>query len=190
MLWHRHPIETNSRICLFNLFWASYRHTTPLFDSDFFIDPKPYSGLESQPIFSSIALSEYLLKGIDILSIIEAMMRKMTSMADSPAVRKHTVRTKKPSSNGCCDRDQEPHHNPGEFNRQELLPKMAAQVESQSNHPIAQSIRQAYGQTVDEESVQDYEEISGHGIRSRVNGRSVLAGNDRLLHRENIPHDV
>jgi Cd2+/Zn2+-exporting ATPase len=38
--------------------------------------------------------------------------------------------------------------------------------------------------------VQDYEEISGHGIRARVNGRTVLAGNDRLLHREAIPHDV
>jgi Cd2+/Zn2+-exporting ATPase len=70
------------------------------------------------------------------------------------------------------------------------LLELAVQVESQSNHPVAQSIRQAYGQTVDTSGVQDYEEIAGHGIRATVNGRVVLAGNDRLLHREAIPHDV
>ncbi len=75
------------------------------------------------------------------------------------------------------------------LNRDQLL-ELAAQVESQSNHPVAQSIRQAYGQTVDSSGVHDYEEIAGHGIRARVNGRAVLAGNDRLLHREEIPHDV
>ncbi|WP_017302501.1 heavy metal translocating P-type ATPase [Nodosilinea nodulosa] len=73
---------------------------------------------------------------------------------------------------------------------QPQLLELAAQVESQSNHPVAQSIRQAHGQAVDTAAVQDYEEISGHGIRARVNGRTVLAGNDRLLHREAIPHDV
>ncbi len=67
---------------------------------------------------------------------------------------------------------------------------LAAQVESQSNHPVAQSILQAYGQLVDESAISDYEEIAGHGIRARVDGRTVLAGNDRLLHRENIPHEV
>ena len=70
------------------------------------------------------------------------------------------------------------------------LLELAAQVESQSNHPVAQSICQAYGQTVDESGVQNYEEIAGHGIQAQVNGRTVLAGNDRLLHREEIPHDV
>lgn len=70
------------------------------------------------------------------------------------------------------------------------LLELAAQVESQSNHPVAQSIRQAYGETVDESGVQNYEEIAGHGIRAQVNGRTVLAGNDRLLHREDIPHNV
>ena len=75
------------------------------------------------------------------------------------------------------------------LDRQQLL-ELAAQVESQSTHPVAQSIRQAYGQAVDTAAVQDYEEIAGHGIRAMVNGRTVLAGNDRLLHREAIPHDV
>jgi len=71
----------------------------------------------------------------------------------------------------------------------ELL-KLAAQVESQSNHPVAQSIRQAYGQTVDRSVVQDYEEIAGYGIRATVDGHVVLVGNDRLLHREAIAHEV
>ncbi|MBE9135633.1 cadmium-translocating P-type ATPase [Nodosilinea sp. LEGE 07088] len=75
------------------------------------------------------------------------------------------------------------------LNKHQVL-ELAAQVESQSNHPVAQSIRQAYGQAIDKSGIQDYEEISGHGIRARVNGRMVLAGNDRLLHREKIPHDV
>ncbi|MBE9110513.1 cadmium-translocating P-type ATPase [Nodosilinea sp. LEGE 07298] len=75
------------------------------------------------------------------------------------------------------------------LNSAQLL-ELAAQAESQSNHPVAQSIRQAYGQTIDESKIQDYEEIPGYGIRARVNGQIVLAGSDRLLHREAIPHDV
>ena len=73
---------------------------------------------------------------------------------------------------------------------QNKLLALAAQVESHSNHPVAQSILQLHGQSVDESAVQDYEEIAGHGVRARVDGRVVLAGNDRLLHRENIVHDV
>lgn len=75
------------------------------------------------------------------------------------------------------------------FKKHQLL-ELAAQVESQSNHPVAQSIQQAYGKSVNSSALQDYEEIAGHGIKAKLNGRTVLAGNDRLLHRENIPHDV
>lgn len=74
--------------------------------------------------------------------------------------------------------------------KQHQLLELAAQIESQSNHPVAQSIQQAYGKPVDSSKLQDYEEIAGHSILARLNGRRVLAGNDRLLHRENIPHDV
>jgi Cd2+/Zn2+-exporting ATPase len=73
---------------------------------------------------------------------------------------------------------------------QAQLLELAAHAGSQSNHPVAQSIRQAYGQAVNPAAVEAYEEISGHGIRARVKGRTVLTGNDRLLHREAIPHDV
>nr|WP_318698814.1 MULTISPECIES: heavy metal translocating P-type ATPase [unclassified Roseofilum] len=70
------------------------------------------------------------------------------------------------------------------------LLELAATVEFHSNHPVAQSIRTAYGKPLDEAKVQDYEEISGHGIRAKVGNQRVLVGNDRLLHQENIPHQV
>jgi Cd2+/Zn2+-exporting ATPase len=70
----------------------------------------------------------------------------------------------------------------------ELL-QLAAKVESHSNHPIAQSILKAYGGKIDEFEVRDYEEIAGYGIRAKVENRVVIAGSDRLLHRENIAHD-
>ncbi|WP_373534879.1 heavy metal translocating P-type ATPase [Microcoleus sp.] len=75
------------------------------------------------------------------------------------------------------------------FSQTELM-AIAAKVESQSNHPVAKSILEAYGGKIDSSEVTDYEEIAGHGIRAKVNNQIVLAGNDRLLHRENIPHDV
>lgn len=75
------------------------------------------------------------------------------------------------------------------FSKLDLL-TLAAKVESHSTHPIAQSIREAYGQPIDATNVTDYEEISGHGIRATVDQRIILAGNDRLLHRENIDHDT
>ncbi|MDJ1173659.1 heavy metal translocating P-type ATPase [Roseofilum capinflatum] len=70
------------------------------------------------------------------------------------------------------------------------LLELAATVESHSHHPIAQSIRAAYGQTIDDSRVQDYQEISGYGIRAQVGNQIVLAGSDRLLHQENIPNTV
>ena len=88
----------------------------------------------------------------------------------------------------------------GVFNVTEIIPangftqaqllEIAAKVEAHSNHPVAQSIRAAYGQPIDAAQVQEYVEIAGHGIQARVEGQAVLAGNDRLLHREQIDHDV
>ena len=73
----------------------------------------------------------------------------------------------------------------------------AAIAESQSNHPVARSIVEAYDNgigasdiTLTNSDVTDYEEIPGHGIRAKVRGRSVFAGNDRLLHKANIDHDT
>jgi Zn2+/Cd2+-exporting ATPase len=75
------------------------------------------------------------------------------------------------------------------FSESDLL-QLAANVEVHSNHPVAASIREAYAQPIDAASVTDYEEIAGHGIRAKLQGKVVLAGNDRLLHRENIAHDT
>ncbi|MBD2210327.1 cadmium-translocating P-type ATPase [Nostoc linckia FACHB-104] len=74
-------------------------------------------------------------------------------------------------------------------NQQELL-ELAAKIESHSNHPIAQSIREAYQGKIDASDVQDYQEIAGYGISATVENQLVIAGSDRLLHRENIAHDV
>lgn len=71
------------------------------------------------------------------------------------------------------------------FSESELL-SLVAKAEVHSNHPVAQSIREAYSQAIDDAEVKDYEEIAGCGIRAIVHDRRVLAGNDRLLDRENI----
>ena len=75
------------------------------------------------------------------------------------------------------------------YSETELL-SLAALAESQSNHPVARSILEAYDGAIAEADVTDYEEIPGHGIRAQVRGREVLAGNDRLLHRAKIDHDT
>ncbi len=75
------------------------------------------------------------------------------------------------------------------FSKDELL-SFATYVEAQSNHPIAQSIKEAYKGNLDLAKVTNYEEIAGHGIRAMVEDKLVIAGNDRLLHRENIAHDT
>ena len=75
------------------------------------------------------------------------------------------------------------------FTQAEVL-RLAAIAESNSNHPIAKSIREAYGQPIDESTITDYTEIAAHGIRATVENRWVFAGNDRLMHRENIEHDT
>ena len=62
----------------------------------------------------------------------------------------------------------------------ELL-HLAAHVERYSNHPIAVSLRQAFGKEDDGCEVADVEEIAGHGIRATVNGREVCVGNQKMM---------
>jgi Cd2+/Zn2+-exporting ATPase len=66
------------------------------------------------------------------------------------------------------------------FSAQEVL-ELAASAEVFSNHPIALSIRDAFGKAIDERRLFDYAEIAGHGISVRVSGKTVLAGNERLM---------
>lgn len=75
------------------------------------------------------------------------------------------------------------------FQQDELL-RIAAEAEANSNHPIAKSIRVAYNRPIDGSTISNYTEIAAHGIQATIEGKLVLAGNDRLLHRENIEHDT
>ena len=75
------------------------------------------------------------------------------------------------------------------FKQAEIL-QLAAAVESHSNHPLAQSIRDAYGDKFESIEVTHSQEIAGYGIRAQVNDKTVIVGNDRLLARENIDYDT
>ena len=75
------------------------------------------------------------------------------------------------------------------FSEDKIL-KFAAHAESQSSHPIAQSILEAFNRKIDVRKIESYEETSGYGIKARVEGHYVLVGNDKLLHKENIEHDT
>ena len=69
------------------------------------------------------------------------------------------------------------------------LLEYAAHAEAHSSHPIARSVREAYGKYVDMNRVTDLEEISGHGIVAKVDGVSVAIGNDKLMDRLGIEHE-
>ncbi len=56
-----------------------------------------------------------------------------------------------------------------------------AMAEVYSNHPISKSLKEAYGKPIDTDIVTDVEEISGHGIRAVVDGKTVYAGNIKLM---------
>jgi len=79
-------------------------------------------------------------------------------------------------------------HTEGEISKDELL-EYAASVESYSNHPIATSILKAYGRDIRKEDVEDISEIAGKGIRAKVKGKVVLAGNSKLMDSEKIAYN-
>ena len=68
----------------------------------------------------------------------------------------------------------------------DLLLHMAAHAERYSEHPIANSIRKAYPDEADGCSVEDIEETAGHGIKAVINGRTVIAGNEKLMDAHGI----
>jgi len=76
------------------------------------------------------------------------------------------------------------------FNRDSLL-ELAANAESCSNHPIALSVMKEYsnrrsGNEVERDKLSDYTEIAGHGISVTLNGKVILAGNQKLMVKEGI----
>jgi Cd2+/Zn2+-exporting ATPase len=66
------------------------------------------------------------------------------------------------------------------LNEQQLL-HLAAHVERFSTHPIAESLRNAFGHEADGCSVECVEEIAGYGVRAQVNGKTVCVGNAKMM---------
>ena len=65
----------------------------------------------------------------------------------------------------------------------EQLVEAAALAESWSKHPISLSIKAAHGKEIDTSRVTDVEELGGHGVTAKVDGKPVAAGNARLMER-------
>lgn len=63
---------------------------------------------------------------------------------------------------------------------EELL-ELAAYAENYSSHPISVSLKKAYGKIIDSKRIGTVEEIAGHGVKAVVDGRTVFAGNSRLM---------
>ncbi|HIR57602.1 MAG TPA: cadmium-translocating P-type ATPase [Candidatus Gallacutalibacter pullicola] len=74
---------------------------------------------------------------------------------------------------------------PNSFSEADLL-ELAALAESYSDHPISRSIREAYGKDPDLSRVTDVEELSGRGVRVRIDGKTVCAGNDKLMEETGV----
>ncbi|MGE5474215.1 MAG: heavy metal translocating P-type ATPase [Ignavibacteriales bacterium] len=67
----------------------------------------------------------------------------------------------------------------------------AAYAESYSNHPIAESIKEAYGLSIDRSRIEKSEELAGFGVKAVVDGKTIMACNDKMLHLDDgISHDM
>ncbi len=69
----------------------------------------------------------------------------------------------------------------------EALLDLTAHAESNSSHPISLSLQKAYGKVIDPQRVGHIEEVAGHGVKAQVDGKSVLAGNAKLMEQAGIP---
>lgn len=72
--------------------------------------------------------------------------------------------------------------------KQRKVLELAALAESYSDHPISRSIRDAWGKKLDQSRVSDAQEISGHGVKVKIDGKMVLAGNGKLMDEKGISY--
>jgi Cd2+/Zn2+-exporting ATPase len=79
--------------------------------------------------------------------------------------------------------------NPANNISEDELLEYASYAESYSNHPIATSILNAYGKEVNKNEIENYNEVSGYGIKVKVRGKEILAGNFKLMDKENISYN-
>ena len=70
----------------------------------------------------------------------------------------------------------------------EDLIKCAAYAESFSNHPIANSLKKAYGKDIDNKKISETHELSGLGVNAVVDGKEVFVGNEKLMQEKNIEY--
>ena len=70
---------------------------------------------------------------------------------------------------------------PAEGVKSDHLLELAAHAEAYSDHPIAMSVKQAYGARIDETRVSNASEVSGRGVQAKIDGASVSVGNDKLM---------
>lgn len=71
--------------------------------------------------------------------------------------------------------------------KEELL-RLAAHAESYSNHPIALSLKKAYGKEINQEAVSEVEEIAGLGIKAKVEEKEIFIGNETLMQEKKISY--
>ena len=69
------------------------------------------------------------------------------------------------------------------------LARLTAALESKSTHPVATAIIEYVGTGYESVTVENVEEIAGHGLKGMVAGKEMLAGNAKLLQKFNVPFD-
>lgn len=69
---------------------------------------------------------------------------------------------------------------------EDMLLEMAALGEAFSNHPIALSLKEAYGKAIDHSLISDVQEVAGYGVRAVYKEKELLAGNFKLMMKEGI----
>lgn len=83
-------------------------------------------------------------------------------------------------------------HGCGELSEDKLL-RYAAYAEANSSHPISVSLREGFkeksGEKVDKSQIGDVKEIAGHGVQAVIEGHTVLAGNVKLMKREQVAYE-
>lgn len=114
-----------------------------------------------------------LVKGsnyLELLSKIDTMVFDKTG-----TITKGTFDVVSINSYGCSKED---------------LLEIAAYGEIYSNHPIAESLKNAYGRPLAKKLIKDYEEISGQGISVSIEGAKVLLGNEYMMKENGISYEI
>ncbi|HRM38435.1 MAG TPA: heavy metal translocating P-type ATPase, partial [Trichococcus flocculiformis] len=75
----------------------------------------------------------------------------------------------------------------GDLTENRLL-ELTAYAEMHSSHPIADSIKEAYGKTIAEEKITSTNDIPGHGLQVVVDGQEILVGNVKMMEKFGIAH--